>query len=77
MDAKMRFWRACQKTLAKRPKMFRSCWNFLNKMQKSFSQGPEMEKRKSIFRQKSSKEPLGQAKSSWEIFGAKVFAKKY
>ena len=45
-------------------------------MQKSFSQGPEMEKRKSISRQKISKKPSGHAKSSWEIFGAKVFAKK-
>ena len=57
--------------------MFRSCWKFLNEMQKSFSQGPEVEKRKSISRQKLSKKYSGHSKSRWEIFGAKIFAKKY
>ena len=58
-------------------KRFAHVENFLNKMQTSDSQCPEMKKKKTIFCQKSPKISSGHPKSSWELIGAKVFAKKH
>ena len=68
-------WRASQKTLAKRPKMFRSSWNFFEQNAKFLQSMYRKEKKFS--RQNLSRKKSGHAKSRWEIVVAKVFAKKY
>ena len=73
----MPFWRACQKTLAKRPKMCRSCWMFFEQNVKILQSLSRKEKNEKYFPPKIIKKTSGHAKSSWEIIGAKGFAKKY
>ena len=73
----MPFWRACQKSLAKRPEIFPSYWNFLEQNAKILQSMSRNEKKEKNFPPKITKTFSGHAKSSWEIIVAKSFAKKY
>ena len=72
---KIPFWRACQKTSAKRPKNVRSCWNVFERNAKILQSMYRKGKKFPV--KKQSKKSSGHAKSSWEIIGAKGFAMNY
>ena len=75
---KIPFWRACQKTSAKRPKNVRSCWNVFERNAKILQSMSRNEKKRKIVSAKNhQKKSSGHAKSSCEIIGAKGFAKNY
>ena len=77
MDAKKRSEVPVKKNRPNGRKMFAHVETFLKKMQKSYSQCREMKKRKLVSAKNRRKKSSGHAKSSWEIIGAKGFAKKY